>query len=102
MQKFVVALFYKINPVQIATIIAENTENSLNSLPHTIESRIYCYSQIHRIFAGFRKGITQILGKFAQSGSEMAKIARPAQDIPIFGTIAVLLHTDREINHNFS
>ena len=37
MQKFVVALFYKINPVQITTIIAENTENSV---PHTIESSI--------------------------------------------------------------
>ena len=39
-QKFIVALFYKINPVQITTIIAENTENSLNSEPHTIESSI--------------------------------------------------------------
>ena len=39
-QKFVVALFYKINPVQITTIIAENTENSLNSVPHTIDSSI--------------------------------------------------------------
>ena len=28
---------YKINPVQITTITAENTENSLNSVPHTIE-----------------------------------------------------------------
>ena len=37
MQNFVVALFYKINPVQNTTIIAENTENSLNSVPHTIE-----------------------------------------------------------------
>ena len=36
-QKFIVALFYKINPVQITTIIAENTENSLNLVPHTIE-----------------------------------------------------------------
>ena len=40
MQKFIVALFYKINPVQITTIIAENTENSLNSVPHTIEISI--------------------------------------------------------------
>ena len=40
MQKVIVALFYKINPVKIATIIAENTENSLNSVPHTIESSI--------------------------------------------------------------
>ena len=39
-QKFVVALFYKINPVQITTIIAENTETSLNSVPHTIDSPI--------------------------------------------------------------
>ena len=37
-QKFIVALFYKINPVQITTIIAENTENSLNTVPHTIEN----------------------------------------------------------------
>ena len=35
-QKFTVALFYKINPVQITTISAENTENSLNSVPHII------------------------------------------------------------------
>ena len=40
MQKFIVVLFYKINPVQITTIIAENTENLLNSVPHTIESSI--------------------------------------------------------------
>ena len=40
MQKFVVALFYKINPVQITTIVAENTENLLNSVPHTIEISI--------------------------------------------------------------
>ena len=26
MEKFIVALFYKINPVQITTIVAENTE----------------------------------------------------------------------------
>ena len=38
MQKFIVALFYKINPIQITTIIAENTKNSLNSVPYTIES----------------------------------------------------------------
>ena len=37
-QKFIVALIYKINPIQITTIIAENTENSLNSVPHTIEN----------------------------------------------------------------
>ena len=36
-QKFIVALIYKINPIQITTIIAENTENSLNLVPHTIE-----------------------------------------------------------------
>ena len=40
MQKFIVALIYKTNPVQITTIIVENTENSLNSVPHTIESSI--------------------------------------------------------------
>ena len=38
MQKFIVALIYKINPIQITTIIAENTENSLNLVPHTIEN----------------------------------------------------------------
>ena len=38
--KFNVALTYKINPVQITTIIAENTEKSLNLVPHTIESSI--------------------------------------------------------------
>ena len=36
-QKFVVALIYK-NPVQITTITAENTENLLNLVPHTIEN----------------------------------------------------------------
>ena len=40
MQKFIVALFYKINPVQITTIIAENTKNLLNLVPHTIEKSI--------------------------------------------------------------
>ena len=39
-QKFIVALIYKTNPVQITTIIAQNTENSLNSVSHTIESSI--------------------------------------------------------------
>ena len=39
-QKFIVALFYKINPVQITTIVAENTKNSLNLVPHTIEISI--------------------------------------------------------------
>ena len=37
-QKFVVALIYKINPVQITTITTENTKNSLNLVPHTIEN----------------------------------------------------------------
>ena len=36
-QNFIVALFYKIYPVQNTTIIAENTENSLNYIPHSIE-----------------------------------------------------------------
>ena len=36
--KIVVALIYKINPVQITTITAENTENLLNSVPHKIEN----------------------------------------------------------------
>ena len=40
MQKFVVALINKTNPVQITKIIAENNENSLNSVPHTIENPI--------------------------------------------------------------
>ena len=39
-QNFIVALIYKIIPVQIGTIIAENTKNSLKSVPHTIESSI--------------------------------------------------------------
>ena len=38
MQNSVVALIYKINPVQITTIIAENTKNLLNFIPHTIEN----------------------------------------------------------------
>ena len=37
-KKTAVALIYKINPVQITTIIAENTENSLNLVPNTIEN----------------------------------------------------------------
>ena len=36
-QTITVVLIYKINPVQITTITAENTKNSLNSVPHTIE-----------------------------------------------------------------
>ena len=36
-QKIAIVLIYKINPVQITTITAENTENSLNLVPHTIE-----------------------------------------------------------------
>ena len=36
----IVALFYKINPVQKTTNIAENTKKSLNSVPHTIEITI--------------------------------------------------------------
>ena len=37
-QKTTVALIYKINPVQITIIIAENTKNSLNSVSNTIEN----------------------------------------------------------------
>ena len=37
-QTIAVVLIYKINPVQITKITAENTENSLNSVPHTIEN----------------------------------------------------------------
>ena len=37
-QKNAVALIYKINPVQITTITAEYTKNSLNVVPHTIEN----------------------------------------------------------------
>ena len=37
-QKFIVALIYKINPIQITTNIAENTENSLNLVTCTIEN----------------------------------------------------------------
>ena len=40
MQNFIVALFYKINPIHITTIIAENTKNLLTSVPHTIEISI--------------------------------------------------------------
>ena len=40
MQTITVALVYKINPVQITTITAENTKNSLYSVPHTIEKLI--------------------------------------------------------------
>ena len=36
--KIAVALIYKINPVQITTITAENTKNSLNLVPNTIEN----------------------------------------------------------------
>ena len=36
-QKISVAQIYKINPIQITTIIAENTENSLNLVSYTIE-----------------------------------------------------------------
>ena len=40
MQTITVVLIYKINPVQITTITAENTENLLYSVPHTIEKQI--------------------------------------------------------------
>ena len=39
-QNISVVLIYKISPVQITTIIAENTENLLTSVPHTIEKLI--------------------------------------------------------------
>ena len=39
-QNFIVALFYKLNPTQNTTVIAENTENSLNSVPCTIKIKI--------------------------------------------------------------
>ena len=35
-QNFILALFYKLNPAQNTTIIAENTKNLLNTVPHTI------------------------------------------------------------------
>ena len=37
-KKTIVALIYKINPVQITTFIAENTENLLNLVPYTTEN----------------------------------------------------------------
>ena len=37
-QKFIVALIYKINHVQITTTTAENIKNLLNLVPHTIEN----------------------------------------------------------------
>ena len=37
-KKIIVALIYKINPVQITTITAENTKNLFNSVPHIIEN----------------------------------------------------------------
>ena len=39
-QNFSVALFYKINPAQNTKIIAENSENLSNSVPHTIKIKI--------------------------------------------------------------
>ena len=42
-QKITVALIYKINPVQITTITAENTKNSLNS--NTIENIQFKYCE---------------------------------------------------------
>ena len=39
-QTITVVLIYKINPVQITTITAENTKNLLYSVPHTIEKLI--------------------------------------------------------------
>ena len=64
MQKFIVALIYKINPVQITTIIAENTKNSLNSVPHTIESSIQnCekFSPIVKLNLAFFSSATAIV-----------------------------------------
>ena len=64
MQKFVVALIYKINPVQITTIIAENTENSLNLVPHTIENSIQIcekFSPIVKLNLAFFSSTTAIV-----------------------------------------
>ena len=64
MQKFVVALFYKINPVQITTIIAENTENSLNLVTHTIEISIQIcekFSPIVKLNLAFFSSATAIV-----------------------------------------
>ena len=39
-QNFIVELFYKLNPTQNTTVIAENTENLLNLVPRTIKLKI--------------------------------------------------------------
>ena len=64
MLKFIVALFYKINPVQITTIITENTENLLNSVPHTIESSFQIcekFSPIVKLNLAFFSSATAIV-----------------------------------------
>ena len=63
-QQFIVALIYKTNPVQITTIIAENTENLLNSVPHTIKSSIQnCekFSPIVKLNLAFFSSATTIV-----------------------------------------
>ena len=49
MQQFVVVLFYKINPVQITTIVAENTQNLLNLVLYTIEISIQIFEKFSPI-----------------------------------------------------
>ena len=64
MQKSVVALIYKINPTQITTIIAENTENSLNLVPHTIENSFQScekFSPIVKLNFAFSSSATAIV-----------------------------------------
>ena len=46
-QIIIVALFYKINPAQNATIIPENTKNWSNSVPCTIEIKFKLVRNSH-------------------------------------------------------
>ena len=69
-QKTAVALIYKINPVQITTLIAENTKNSLNMVPKTIENiqfkklweiLTYCKGKKWHFFSSVMAIVTQIV-----------------------------------------
>ena len=65
MQKIAVALIYKINPVQITTITAENTENSSKSVPQTIENIQFknCekFSPIVKLYLALFSSVTAIV-----------------------------------------
>ena len=63
-QKFIAALIYKNKPLQITTIIGENTENLLNLVPNTIENSFQScekFSPIVKLNLAFFSSATAIV-----------------------------------------